>query len=125
MQNVHYDLIEGNEWHTTPDMLDCKYRKNYRMSFLAFEHLVSELTPFLRPTADMFVQPLVPITKQISLVVYWLAQGLSCKAIDDLYGCGQSIIKKYTLIICKVLSSQDGLLRRYIHAPTGHRLTDT
>ena len=41
-QNVHYDVVEGDIWHTTPDMLDHKYKKNYRMSFLAFEHLVSE-----------------------------------------------------------------------------------
>ena len=124
-QNVHYDVVEGDVCHTTPDMLDRKYRTSYRMSFLAFEHLVSELTPFLRPTADMFVRPPVLVRKQIPLVVYRLAQGLSYKAMDDLYGCGQSTIRKYTFIICKVLSLRDGLFRRYIHAPTGHRLTDT
>ncbi len=95
------------------------------MSFLAFEHLVSELTPFLHPTANMFVRPPVPIRKQVSLVVYRLAHGLSCKAMDNLYGCGASTIRKYTLIVCKVLSAQEGLFGRYIHAPIGHRLTDT
>jgi hypothetical protein len=39
-QNVHYDVVEWDVWHTTPEMLDRKYRKNYRMSYLAFEHLV-------------------------------------------------------------------------------------
>ena len=102
---MHYDVVEGDVWHTTPDMLDRKYRKSYRMSFLAFEHLVSELIPFLRPTANMFVRPPVPIRKQVSLVVYRLAQGLSCKAMDNLYGCSESTIKKYTLIVCKVFSS--------------------
>ena len=124
-QNVHYDVVEGDVWHTTPDMLDRKYRKSYRMSFLAFEDFVSELTPFLRPTANMFVRPPVPIRKQVSLVVYRLAHGLSCKAMDNLYGCGASTIRKYTLIVCKVLSAQEGLFGRYIHAPIGHRLTDT
>ena len=47
-QNVHYDVVEGDIWHTTPDMLDHKYKKNYRMSFLAFEHLVLEQILFLR-----------------------------------------------------------------------------
>ena len=124
-QNVHYDVVEGDVWHTTPEMLDRKYCRSYRMSYLAFEHLVSELTHFLRPTADMFVRPPIPIRKHVSLVVYRLAQGLSCKAMDSLYGCGESTIRKYTLIVCKVLSSADGLFGRYIHAPTGHRLTDT
>ena len=124
-QNVHYGVIKGDVWYTTPDMLDHKYHRSYKMSFLAFEHLVSELTPFLRPTADMFVRSPVPVRKQISLVVYRLAQGLFCKAMDDLYGYGQFTLRKYTLIICKVLSPQDGLFRRYIHTPTGHRLTDT
>ena len=40
-QNVHYDVVEGDVWHTTPKMLDRKYRKSYRMSYLAFEQLVS------------------------------------------------------------------------------------
>ena len=69
-QNIHYDVVEGDVWHTTPDMLDRKYQKSYRMSFMAFEHLVAELTPFLRPTANMFVRPFIPIRKQVSLVVH-------------------------------------------------------
>jgi hypothetical protein len=69
-QNVQYDVVEGDVWHTTPKMLDRKYQKSYRMSFLAFEHLVSELTIFLRLTADMYVRHSVPVRKQVSLVVY-------------------------------------------------------
>ena len=26
-QNIHYDVVEGDVWHTTPDMLDRKYRR--------------------------------------------------------------------------------------------------
>ena len=61
----------------------------------------------------------------MSLVVYRLAHGFSYKAMDNLYGCGESTIRKYTLIVCKVLSCQDGLFATYIHAPRGHRLADT
>ena len=50
-QNILYDIVEGDVWHTTPEMLDRKYRKIYRMNFLAFEQLVAELIPFLRPIA--------------------------------------------------------------------------
>ena len=89
---MHSDVVGGDVWHITLDMLDCNYRKSYSLSFLAFEHLVSELTPFLHPIANMFVRPPVSIRKQVSLVVYLLAQGLSCKAMDNLYGCGESTI---------------------------------
>ena len=99
--------------------------KSYRMSFMAFEHLVAELTPFLRPTANMFVRPPIPIRKQVSLVVYRLAHGFSCKAMDNVYGSGESTIRKYTSIVCRVLSRHGGLFGTYIHAPRGHRLADT
>ena len=66
---MHYDVVEGDVWHITSYMLDRKNRKNYRKSFLAFEHLVSELTHFLSPTADMFVRPSVLVRKHVSLVV--------------------------------------------------------
>ena len=123
-QNIHYDVVEGDVWHTTPDILDRKYRKSYRMSFMAFEHLVAELIPFLRSTANMFVRPPIPIRTQVSLVVYRLAHGFSCKAMDNLYGCGESTIRKSTLIVCRVLSRHDGLFGTYIHVPRGHRLAD-
>ena len=73
----------------------------------------------------MFVRPPIPIRKQMSLVVYRLSQGLSCKATDGLYGCGKSTIRKYILIVCKIFSSTDGLFGRYINALSRHRLTDT
>ena len=106
-------------------MLDRKYRQTYMMSFLAFERLVAELTPSLRPTAQMFVRPPISIKKQVCLVVYRLAHDFSCKTMNMLYGCGEFTIRKYTLIICRVLSSRTGLFGAYIHAPRGHRLMDT
>jgi hypothetical protein len=106
-------------------MLDRKYRNTYRMSFLAFEQLVAELTPFLLPTVQMFVRPPIPIRKQVCLVVYRLVYGFSFKAMNNLYSCRESIIRKYTLIVCRVLSSRNGLFGAYIHPPRRHRLMDT
>ena len=40
--------------------------------------------------------------------------------MDNLYGYGESTIGKYMLIVCGVLSSQDGLFGRYIYTPIGH-----
>ena len=66
-----------------------------------------------------------PFEKQTSLDVYRLAQDLSCKAMDNLYECGGSTIRNYTLIICRVFFFQDGLFGSYSHTPTGHRLAIT
>ena len=103
-------------WQTTPDILNRKYRKTYKMSFLAFEQLVAELTPFLRPTTLMFLMPPIPIRKQMCLVLYRLAHGFSCNAINNLYGCGKSTIKIYTLIVCRVyLLKMDYLVHTFTH----------
>ena len=92
---------------------------------MAFEHLFLELIPFLRPRANMFVRPYVSIKKQMSFIVCKLAQGLSSKAMNNLYGYEESTIRKYMFVVCKVLSPHDGLFKRYMHTPIGHRLTDT
>ena len=82
-----------------------------------FENLFLELTLFLRLIVDIFVRPFVPIWKQVSLVIYRLTQSFSYKVMDNLYRYEKSIIKKYTLIIYRVFSSQDGSFRIYIYAP--------
>ena len=83
---------------------------------------MQELTPFLRPVAITFVSPSIPIRKQIKLVLYRLAHDVSCAKMHNLYGCGESTIRKYTLIICRVLASREGMFHHFIHTPTGDRL---
>ena len=69
--------------------------------------------------------PPIPIRKQVKLVIYRLACSHSCEKMNDLYGCGASTIRKYTNIVCRVLSSRDrGLFTTYIHTSTGDRLYD-
>ena len=46
-QYIHHDVVEGDVWHTSPAMRDLRYWQTYRMTFLSFERLVQELTPFL------------------------------------------------------------------------------
>ena len=102
-------------------MLDKKYLDTFQMSFLAFEQLVLELTPFLQSHARASIL----IREQVKLVIYQLACGHSCKKMNDLYGCGASTIRKYTDLVCGILSSRDqGLFTTYIHTPTGDRLHD-
>lgn len=103
-------------------MRDLRYWQTYRMAFLSFERLVQELTPFLQSVAVTFVRPPVPVRKQIKLVLYKLAHGISCSRMHNLYGCGESTIRKYTIIICRVLASREGIFHHFIHTPTGDRL---
>ncbi len=43
--------------------------------------------------------------------------------MHNLYGCGESTIRKYTMIVCRALGSgEDGLFFQFIHTPTGDRL---
>jgi hypothetical protein len=74
------------------------------MTFLAFEGLIHLLTPFLHPTAAIFVMPPVPKRKQVKLVFYKLAHGVNCARMHNLYRCGESTIQKYTIIICQFLT---------------------
>ena len=90
---------------TSPQMRDLRYWQTYRMTFLTFERLVQELTHFLRLIAIPFVRPPISIRKHIKLVLYKLAHSVSYARMHNLYGCGEFIIRQYTLIICRVLAS--------------------
>ena len=122
-QYIHHDVVEVDVWHTIPQMLDIRYWQTYRMDFLAFEALVYLLTSFLQPTAARFVRPPIPIRKQVRLVLYRLAHGISCARMHNLYRCGKSTICKYTMIVCKALgAAEHGLFFQFIYTPHGNRL---
>ena len=93
-QYVQHDVVKNDVWHTNPQMLNLKYWQTFRMTFMAFEQLVLELTPFLQPIVPHCVpnRPPMPIRKQVKLVLYHLAHGISCERMDVLYGCGASTI---------------------------------
>ena len=42
-----------------------------------------------------------------------------------LYDCRESTIRKYILMVCRLLSSRNGLFGAYVNEPRGHRLMDT
>jgi hypothetical protein len=83
-QYIHHDDVESDVWHTSPQILDLQY---WRMAFLAFEGLVHLLAPLLCPTTAMFVRPLILIRKQIKLILYRLAHGISSIRMHYLCGC--------------------------------------
>jgi len=90
------------------------------MVFLSFEALVDLLTPFLCPTIHMFRRAPIPVRKHVRLVLYRLAYGVSCARMHNLYGCGESTIQKYTIIVCRALGTrEDGLFFQFINTPHG------
>ena len=59
----------------------------------------------------------------MKLVLYRLAHGVSCAKMHNLYGCGESTIRKYTIIVCRALEiAKGGLFFLLIHIPQGDRL---
>ena len=104
-------------------MLDIRYWQTYRMEFIAFKALVDLLTSFLHPTTIRFVRPSIPVRKQVKLVLYQLAHGVSCARMHKLYGCGESTIHKYTMIVCWDLGiAEGGLFFQFMCTPQGDRL---
>lgn len=106
-QCVHYNVVKDDVWHITPIVLDKNYWESYGMAFLAFEHLVSELTPFWSLPKIMLDHPFPFATKLFKLVIFGLAYGVSCKVMDKMYGCGESTIRKHMSVICAVLTNCD------------------
>jgi hypothetical protein len=121
-QKIHFDVIEGDVWHCTPKMLDRKYLQFYRMTFLAFEYLLQELTSFICASTTQFVKTPIPLKKVVKMVLYQLAHGISLEIMNALYNVGASTIRKYTYIVCDVLSNGEKLFSVYVHTPIGDRL---
>jgi hypothetical protein len=92
------------------------------MTFLTFEYLLQELTPFIYPSATQFVRTPIPLKKAMKMVLYRLAHGISPKRMNALYGISAFIIRKYTYIIYDVLSNGDKLFLIYVHTPTRDQL---
>jgi hypothetical protein len=92
------------------------------MTFLAFEYLLQELTPFICPYETQFVITPIPVKKLVKMVLYPLAHGISLEKMNALYDVGAFTIRKYTYIVCDALSNGDKLLLVYVHTPIRDQL---
>lgn len=120
-QRAYLGVVESLVWFTTPEMLERKYRENYRMSYLAFQGLLLELTPYIVSNAvNRWVRPPLDPATALKIVLYRLAHGHSPENMCDRFNVGASTIRKYTKIICSALSRD--LFPKYIRTPTGQRL---
>jgi hypothetical protein len=80
------------------------------MTFLTFEYLLQELTPFICSSTTQFVRTPIPLNKVVKMVLYRLTHGISLERMSALYGVSAFIIMKYTYVVCDVLSNGDKLV---------------
>jgi hypothetical protein len=92
------------------------------MTFLTFEYLLQELTPFIYPSVTQFDKTSILLKKDVKMVLYRLAHGISLEKMNALYGVGALIIMKYTYIVCDVLFNGDRLISVYVHTFTKDQL---
>jgi len=71
-----------------PKILDKKYLQSHRMTFLTFEYLLQELTPYINPTSTEFVKAPIHSRKIVIMVLYQLAHRLCPVKMSALYGVG-------------------------------------
>ena len=103
-------------------MHERKFKKFYRMNYLAFNNLLQLLTPFLRSACVNQVKPQLEIKKIVACVIYRLAHGHSPEHMADKFKVEASTIRKYVDIVCNILTNREKLFSHYIVIPSGDRL---
>jgi hypothetical protein len=120
-QQTEWDVIQGEVWKLFPALLDEKWIDNYRMSYMTFEELVEELTPFIKQK-DTKWRKAIPVDKAVAMVLFCLAHGYSPKHVGRFYGVGGSKVIKYTNMIADALSDPNKLRNKHIQVPVGTNL---
>jgi hypothetical protein len=120
-QQTEWDVIQGKVWKLSPALLDEKWIDNYRMSYMTFEELVEELTPFIKQK-DTRWRKAIPVDKAVAMVLFRLAQGYSPKHVGRFFGVGGSTVNKYTNLIADALSDPNKLRNKHIEVPVGTNL---
>ncbi|MCO5611410.1 hypothetical protein L7F22_065663 [Adiantum nelumboides] len=95
----------------------------YRMSYEAFHELKELILPHL-PCPDVHGWSRVPIQADQALgcILWRLAHGHSARTICQLFGMGDSTIRKYTDLIIRALTTQEMLVRTHLETPSERRL---
>lgn len=122
---MHNDVVEDDVWHIMNYMLDLNDWESYCMNFSIFEYLVSELTVFLL-LAPTIVRDFVFICKQIKLMIFHLAQGMSPKIMKN-FIIVESLLLESTpvLYVMFCLIAMDCFVHStYIHTSIGSRLEE-
>ncbi len=97
---------------------------HYKRSFVAFNNLVLELTPFLQSNCLDPIKTQLEIKKIIVIVIYWFAHGFSATHMVDRFNVGASTIRKCVDIVYDVLIDKDKLFNKYINILLGQCLKD-
>ncbi|KAI5054870.1 hypothetical protein GOP47_0030015 [Adiantum capillus-veneris] len=92
------------------------------MSRRSFLVLLNMIRPLLPTSEVRFVREPISPEAALSCVLWRLAHGHSSRSMANLFGMGESTIRKYVVIICRILSSTDFFHRVGIRVPHGDRL---
>jgi len=89
------------------------------MTYGAFMYLVSKLKPFVKSRVTMLVRAPLKLRKDIGLVLYRFAHGVTVNVITNRFNVEASTMCKYVDIVVNTLISKDKLFSRYISIPHG------
>ncbi|MCO5563220.1 hypothetical protein L7F22_016857 [Adiantum nelumboides] len=125
-QMTFYDSIHKGLWSESRLQFQHKFYFAYKMSYESFHILLGLIEPLLpSATSEGFVREPIQAEKALACVLWRLAQGHSSKSEAEFYGLGESTIRKYVLIICRILSHNAFFQRYGICVSEGERLTKT
>ncbi|MCO5554366.1 hypothetical protein L7F22_007895 [Adiantum nelumboides] len=122
-QVAFWRAIHSGVWSTSSRKNQATFRMYYRMSHEAFNDLKDLVLPHL-PCGEMIEFRRQPVQADLALacVLWRFAHGHSSRTVSQLFGLGDSTIRKYTQLIVGVLCGQDMLSRCQIMVPSGTRL---
>lgn len=122
-QKTFWSSIHCRLWSEARLENQNKFLFAYRMSYETFHLLLGIVVPYLPCSShEPTVRDPISGEQALACVLWRLAQGHSSKTVSVLFGIGESTIRKYTRIICRVLCSESMFQRVRITVPTGQRL---
>ncbi|MCO5601846.1 hypothetical protein L7F22_055971 [Adiantum nelumboides] len=122
-QVAFWQAIHSGVWNTSSRENQAAFRMNYRMSHEAFNELKDLVLPHL-PCQEMIEFRRQSIQADLALAcgLWRFAHGHSSRTTSQLFGLGDSTIRKYTQLIVGVLCGQGMLSRCQIVVPSGTRV---
>lgn len=117
-------MIHSRFWSEARLQNQAKYRMHYRMSYEAFHELKEWITPHL-PIHEVHEFRREPIQADLALasVLWRFTKDESTRSMAELFGMGDSTIRKYMYLIVKALCSREMFAKVHIVVPSGHRFS--
>lgn len=102
---------------------DDLYRRHYRMSYSNFKVLLNEIHRYWPShSASKYVREPVDLEKALSFFLHRLGHGTSTQLLSQLYGVGESTVRKYCHLLVRVICKH--MLPTHIQSPSHRRLEE-